>query len=79
MNRNGGGTDTWVFGFSSVLMTALAMSSGSTGLMAPPLAVPEMSSVLVNGGMITETSTPCGATSSASAADSPTTPNLAPT
>ena len=41
--------------------------------------VPAMSSVLVNGGMITETSTPCGATSSASAADSPTTPNLAPT
>ena len=60
-------------------MTAAAISSGSTGLIAPLLFVPEMSSVLVNGGITTDTSTPCGAISSANAADSPTTPNLAPT
>ena len=34
------------------------------------------STVRVNGGMITETWTPCGAISSASAADMPTTPNF---
>ena len=79
VNRSGAGTDTCVFGFSSVLITAAAMSDGSTGLIAPPLLVPEISSVLVNGGMMTETSTPCGAISSASAADNPTTPNFAPT
>jgi hypothetical protein len=54
------------------------MSSGWTGLVAPVALVPAISSVLVNVGMTQLIWTPCGANSSASAVDSPTTANLVP-
>ena len=78
MNRNGAGTETCVFGLSSAFTIAAAMSSGWTGFCAPVALVPAISSVLVNVGRMTVTSTPCGANSSASAVDSPTTANLVP-
>jgi hypothetical protein len=58
--------------------TFAAMSSGSTGLLAETSSVPEISSVLVNGGMSTLTSTPWGANLSASAVERPTTANFVP-
>ena len=65
------GTDTRVFGLSSTLTIAAAISDGSTGFCAADGDVPEISSVLVNVGSTALTLTPCGANSSAIAVDSP--------
>ena len=77
-NRSGRGTDTIVVGLSSTLTTAAATSSGWTGFWAALVWVPAISSVLVNVGSTTLTWTPCGANSSASAVDNPTTANFVP-
>lgn len=78
MNRIGYGTTTWVFGFSSTLTTAAAISAGATGLLPNGVRVPAIRSVAVSGGMTTLTCTPCGANSSAIAVDIPTTANFVP-
>ena len=54
------------------------MSSGSTGLVLAVVWVPAISSVLVKVGITQLTWTPCGANSSDSAVDRPTTANLVP-
>src|SRR5215218_6166527 len=77
-NRPHGGTEVSVTGLSSTLTTAAAMSSGSTGFWAADVWVPVINSVLVNVGITQLTSTPCGANSSDSPLDRPTTPNLVP-
>ena len=77
-NRPHGGTDASVLGLSSILTTAAAMSSGSTGFCAAEVWVPATNSVLVNVGITQLTSTPCGANSSDSPEDRPTTANLVP-